>query len=99
MSARDIIAKVFGRLHRETCYPDASSEEKALAADAVMIALISSGYRILAPGEMDRIKAEERERGRIEAIEAAAKRLEGLPSFGDGKWAAAAIRALGGGDE
>lgn len=77
MSARDIIRNVLlderdidGCLH---------------LSDSILEALTSSGYRILAPGSLDR-----------ETLEAAAKHLEGLPSFGDGKWAAAAIRALGG---
>lgn len=65
MSARDAIAKAMNDAGLVSVQDD--------DADFIMAALTLDGYRILAPGEMDRINAEERERGRIEGIEAAAK--------------------------
>lgn len=97
MSARDIIA---GEM--PGCRTDFSYE----LSDAILSALTSSGYRILAPGEMDR-----------ETLEAAAKvaRKEAFNAISgavvchgemthremesDADDIAAAIRALGGGDK
>lgn len=108
MSAREWLIKKGGYFYRPNCagyttrkieagrYTKEEAEREAAIEPWHMSAIhqdeiaddpIPAGYRILAPGEMDR-----------ETLEAAAKHLEGLPSFGDGKWAAAAIRTLGGGE-
>lgn len=94
MSARSIIAQ-------GACRKDAN---KIDTADAILLALKAAGYRILAPGEMDR-----------ETLEKAAKVAEShiialSDDMCDDEWwvirttnrrsrrIAAAIRALGGGE-
>ncbi|MBN7763838.1 hypothetical protein JYP49_14085 [Nitratireductor aquimarinus] len=93
MTARDIIAAL--------CYKPVTLNTVPLgrpAADLILSALTSSGYRILAPGEVDR-----------ETLEAAAKVADRGVPIGDKdskvecfscnhEVIAAAIRALGGGE-
>lgn len=47
MSARDVIAGVFRLQHRDLCYPDASSGECLIAADAIIAELEASGRSIV----------------------------------------------------
>lgn len=53
MSARDVIAAEFGRMHQSVCYPTASDGEKEWAGDSILAALTAAGYRIVPPGGLD----------------------------------------------
>ena len=52
MSARDVIAGVFRLQHRDLCYPDASSGECLIAADAIIAELEASGRSIVHKDEI-----------------------------------------------
>lgn len=84
--AREIIAQVFRRAHRDACYPDASTGECEIAASAIAAALDAAGFRILGPDEID-----------VPTVEKCADVADALPSGGE--WimqerVIAAIRAL-----
>lgn len=50
--AREIIAQVFRRAHRDACYPDASTGECEIAASVIVASLTAAGFRILGPDEV-----------------------------------------------
>lgn len=50
MSARDVIAAEFGRMHQSVCYPTASDGEKEWAGDSILSALTAAGWTLAPPG-------------------------------------------------
>ena len=58
MSARDVIAAEFGRMHQSVCYPTASDGEKEWAGDSILSALTAAGHRIVPPGGLDAVSVE-----------------------------------------
>jgi len=85
MSARDVIAGVFRLQHRDLCYPDASSGECLIAADAIIAELEASGRSIV---HKDEIHAPSVER----CAETVEKR--NYPCVGDARRIADALREL-----
>ncbi len=52
MSARDAIAEVFRLQHQNVCYPNASSGECLIAADAIIADLTAAGFSIVHKDEI-----------------------------------------------
>lgn len=43
----EILGDMFSRYHRDTCYPQASADEREIAARGLVAALTVAGYRIV----------------------------------------------------